>query len=203
MTASNNDPLLKVNENTVVTVEFWITNTDGEALDDSGGPVSFLHRGHDSLLPKLDEGIEGQEAGFEQTFHLEPDDAFGDYDAELLRVEDRSRFPEPLEVGMQFEGVPGADGDEDEGAKVFEADEDDELDDDALIFAVTDLTEDKVVLDANHPFAGMALRVRIKLLSVRAADPEEIEQGYADQDDEDESVLDAMLEARGKRDTLH
>ncbi|MDX3907947.1 MAG: peptidylprolyl isomerase [Pigmentiphaga sp.] len=200
MTASSSDPSLAVGENTVVTVEFWIMSTDGEALDDSGGPVSFLHRGHDSLLPRLDDGIEGKTAGFEQTFHLEPDDAFGDYDPELLRVEPRSRFPEPLEVGMQFEGVPGSiDGGDD---TVVDPD-DGGSHEDALIFAVTDLTDDKVVLDANHPFAGMALRVRIKLLAVRQADPEEIEQGYADSDDDSDEVMDAMIEARRTPGTLH
>ena len=199
MTASNSDPALAIGENTVVTVEFWIMSTDGEALDDSGGPVSFLYRGLDSLLPRLDDGLEGKTAGFEQTFHLEPEDAFGDYDPELLRVEPRSRFPEPLEVGMQFEGVPG---DPDEDGTVVHPD-DGEARDDALIFSFTDLTDDKVVLDANHPFAGMALRVRIKVLDVRPADPEEIEQGYADVDDESDEVLDAMIEARRNPGTLH
>jgi len=199
MTASNSDPALAVGENTVVTVEFWIMSTDGEALDDSDGPVSFLHRGLDSLLPRLDDGLEGQTAGFDQTFHLEPNDAFGDYDPELLRVEPRSRFPEPIEVGMQFEGVPG-DTEEDTDVEP----DDGESDEDALIFAVTDLTDDKVVLDANHPYAGMALRVRIKLLAVRPAEPEEIEQGYADGEDEDsDDVLDAMIEARRNPGTLH
>ncbi|OVZ64221.1 hypothetical protein CDO44_02295 [Pigmentiphaga sp. NML080357] len=200
MTASKSDPALAVGENTVVTVEFWIMNTDGEALDDSGGPVSFLYRGLDSLLPRLDDGIEGKNVGFDQTFHLEPTDAFGDYDPDLLRVEPRSRFPEPLEVGMQFEGVPGTPGGE--GETVVDAD-DGEDDENALIFSVTDLTDDKVVLDANHPFAGMALRVRIKLLGIRAAEPEEIEQGYADSDDESDEVMDAMIEARRNPGTLH
>lgn len=204
MAASNNEPGLQVGDNTVVTVEFWITDTDGEALDDSGGPVSFLHRGLDSLLPRLDDAIEGKEPGFEQTFHLEPEDAFGDYDADLLRVEPRARFPEPLEVGMQFEGVPGPESDDGQGLMVSEAD-DDEVSEDSLIFIVTDLTDDKVVLDANHPYAGMALRVRIKLLGVRKADPEEIEQGHADsdEDEDDEEILDALLESRRNPGALH
>ena len=204
MAASNNEPGLQVGANTVVTVEFWITDTDGEALDDSGGPVSFLHRGLDSLLPRLDDAVEGKEPGFEQTFHLEPEDAFGDYDAELLRVEPRARFPEPLEVGMQFEGVPGPESDDGQGLMVSEAD-DDEVSEDSLIFIVTDLTEDKVVLDANHPYAGMALRVRIKLLGVRKADPEEIEQGHADgdEDEDNEEILDALLESRRNPGALH
>ena len=205
MADSKLDSALTVGENTVVTVEFWITDTDGEALDDSGGPVSFLHRGLDSLLPRLDDAIEGKQVGFEDTFHLEPSDAFGDYDADLLRVEPRSRFPEPLEVGMQFEGVPGPEGDEGDGPTVTEADDDDELSEDSLIFVVTDLSEDKVVLDANHPYAGMALRVRIKLLGIRPADAEEIEQGHAEgaDEDDDEDVLDALIESRRNPGVLH
>ncbi|HBD35031.1 MAG TPA: peptidylprolyl isomerase, partial [Cupriavidus sp.] len=69
-----------------------------------------------------------------------------DYDAELVKVEPRDRFPEPLEVGMQFEGVP-EDGD----------------DEDSIIYTVTDVAEDKVVLDGNHPLAGMALRFWLKV----------------------------------------
>lgn len=205
MSASNPDSVLKVGSDTVVTVEFWITDTQGAALDDSGGPVSFLHRGLDSLLPRLDDAIEGKEPGYENTFHLEPEDAFGDYDADLLRVEPRSRFPEPIEVGMQFEGVPGPEGDDGEEVMVSDAGDDEEPSEDALIFIVTDLTEDKVVLDANHPYAGMALRVRMKVLDVRKAEPEEIEQGHADADDDEdnEEVLDAMLEARRNPGALH
>ncbi len=205
--SQSSTPTRKVGENTVVTAEFWITDAQGQALDDSDGPVEFLHRGLDSLLPRLDDAIEGQEAGFDQTFHLEPEDAFGDYDADLVRVEERSRFPEPIEVGMQFEGVPNDDEDDGEGPLVTEAEDgDEESDEDVLIFTVTDLTDDKVVLDANHPYAGMALRVRIKVIDVRPAEAEEVEQGfaYSDEDDaEEEAGLDALLDARRRPGALH
>ncbi len=188
MTSAPSTPANRaVADNTVVTVEFWIHTTDGQALDDSGGPVSFLHRGHDSLLERLNDGIEGKQAGFDQVFHLEPEDAFGDYDADLLRIEPRSRFPEPLEVGMRFEGIPDTADEEDQG----------------MIYTVTDMTEDQVVLDSNHPFAGMALRIRIKILDVRRADAQEVEQGYAEPDDDDESLLDTLLETQPNRKTLH
>ena len=82
---------------------------------------------------------------------LEPQDAFGEYDPDLVKVEARGRFPEPLEVGMQFEGTP------EEG--------DDDLD--SLIYTVTDVAEDKVVLDGNHPLAGMALRFALNVKEVR------------------------------------
>lgn len=189
---------LPIGENTVVTAEFWIYDTDGQELDNSRGPVAFLHGGLDSLLPKLDEALKGKTAGFEQTYHLEPQDAFGEYDVNLLRVEPRALFPEPLEIGMQFEGIPG-ERDEETG----EITEDPDSDEPPLLFAVRELADDKVVLDANHPFAGMAIRVRIRILDVREAEPEEVEQGYADDEDESDEVMDAMLESRRISPTLH
>ncbi|RBL66045.1 peptidylprolyl isomerase, partial [Pseudomonas sp. MWU13-2625] len=72
-------------------------------------------------------------------------------------------FPEPLEVGMQFEGTP-EDGDEEV---------------DSLIYTVTDIAEDKVVLDGNHPLAGMALRFALTVKDVREATEDEIEHEHA------------------------
>jgi len=88
---------------------------------------------------------------------VEPEDAFGEYDATLVKVESRDRLPTPIEVGMQFEGMPDA-GDEE----------------DAMIFTVTDISDDKVVLDGNHPLAGIALRFKLNVAGVRAATDEEI-----------------------------
>jgi FKBP-type peptidyl-prolyl cis-trans isomerase SlyD len=94
---------------------------------------------------------------------LEPQDAFGEYDPDLVKVEARGRFPEPLEVGMQFEGTP--------------EDGEDELD--SLIYTVTDVAEDKVVLDGNHPLAGMALRFALNVQEVREATEDEKEHQHA------------------------
>jgi FKBP-type peptidyl-prolyl cis-trans isomerase SlyD len=89
---------------------------------------------------------------------LEPEDAFGDYDASLLRIAERARFPEALELGMRFEGVPG------EGA-------------DATIYRVTDIAGGQVVLDGNHPYAGMAIKFACKVGAIRQATAEEIARG--------------------------
>ena len=96
---------------------------------------------------------------------LDPDDAFGEYDAELLRVEPRERFPQTLEVGMQFEGVPGQDRDQ------------------AMIYTVTDITDDAVVVDANHPLAGERLWFKCSVQGVRAATREEMQHGHAHGDE--------------------
>ncbi|MFO0387832.1 MAG: peptidylprolyl isomerase [bacterium] len=156
---------MNIAANTVVELNYRIEDAQGEVIDDGSDPLTYLHGGYGEFFEKLEECLEGQSIGFEGTFHLEPEDAFGDYDANLLRLADREAFPETLEVGMRFEGEP-----EQEGG---------EPDDDGRIFTVNEITEDKVLLDGNHPLAGMAIVIWLKVVNVRAATDKELEQGYA------------------------
>jgi len=172
---------MKIVKNTVVSLAYKLSDAQGNLIEESDEPMVYLHGGYDGTFPKIEEALDGQEPGFATQIQLEPTDAFGEYDPELVKIETRGRFPEPLEVGMQFEGTP------EEG--------DDDLD--ALIYTVTDVAEDKVVLDGNHPLAGMALRFDLTVADVREATPEEIEHEHAhgadgvevmdheDEDDED------------------
>src|SRR5688572_31058732 len=118
---------MRIERGRVVTLAFELRNAKGEAVEDADARLAYLHGGFGGIFPKVEEALEGKESGAEVSITLEPQDAFGEYDAELLRVEPRDRFPEILEVGMQFEGVPGQSGEE------------------ALIYTVTDITEDAVV----------------------------------------------------------
>jgi len=130
---------MQVAKNTVVTLDYSVTDPDGELVDAGKEPLVYLHGGYDDIFPMIEEAMQGKAIGESVTVKMQPDDAFGEYDAELIQVEPRSGFPKELEVGMQFEGVP-------EGAD----------DDDILIYRVTEIADDKVVLDGNHPLAGMA-----------------------------------------------
>jgi FKBP-type peptidyl-prolyl cis-trans isomerase SlyD len=76
-------------------------------------------------------------------------------------MEPQSRFPDPLTVGMRFEGLPG---DADSG--------------EPLIYTVTDIAEGQVVLDGNHPLAGERVWVRARVTDIRAATAEELAQGH-------------------------
>jgi FKBP-type peptidyl-prolyl cis-trans isomerase SlyD len=154
---------MKIVKNTVVSLAYKLSDAQGNLIEESDEPMVYLHGGYDGTFPKIEEALDGQEPGFATQIQLEPTDAFGEYDPELVKIETRVRFPEPLEVGMQFEGTP------EEG--------DDDLD--ALIYTVTDVAEDKVVLDGNHPLAGMALRFDLTVADVREATPEEIEHEHA------------------------
>src|SRR4051795_8567724 len=153
---------MKIAKNTVVTVHYKLSDAQGTLIEESREPMVYLHGGYENTLPKIEEALEGKDVGFETTIQVEPDDAFGEYDSNLVKIEPRNRLPTPLEVGMQFEGTPDGEDDDEEG----------------LVFTVTDIADDKVVLDGNHPLAGMALRFTLSVTEVRAASDEEIAHGH-------------------------
>jgi len=117
-------------------------------------PMTYLHGGYGQMFEALERALEGKSAGESLLLQLEPEQAFGDYDAELLRVEPLERYGEGVVVGMEIE-------------------------EDAQLYTVTDVADGKVVLDANHPLAGMALRFQVEIISIRKAQPEEIERGVS------------------------
>lgn len=158
---------MKIARNTVVTVRYKLSDAQNNLIEDGREPMVYLHGGYENTLPKIEEALDGQEAGFSTTIQVEPDDAFGEYDPALVKVEPRDRLPTPLEVGMQFEGTP--DGSDEAG---------DDGEEDVLIFTVTEIAEDKVVLDGNHPLAGIALRFSLEVAEVRPASEEEIEHEH-------------------------
>ena len=132
-----------VGHNTVVTLSVDLSDAQGEALQEPGQRVTYLHGGYGGMLDAIELALEGKGAGDRVQLHLEPEQAFGDYDEERLFVEPRSRYGDGLEQGMQIE----------------------------------DLADDRVVLDGNHPFAGVALRVSAQVLAVRPASDEEVRLG--------------------------
>jgi FKBP-type peptidyl-prolyl cis-trans isomerase SlyD len=167
---------VKIAKDTVVSLDVELADLWGNVLERSGEPVHYLHGGYGDLLPAVEAALEAKQPGAQVELRLEPEDAYGDYDAALVRIEERARFPEKLEVGMQFEGVPG---DASPGAEV-----------DATIYRVTDIAEGKVVLDGNHPYAGVALKFTCKVRDVRRATADEVARGGAD----DASAVTLQLE---------
>src|SRR5688572_33061758 len=98
---------MRIDRGKVVTLSYELRDRDGQPLEEEGAKLAYLHGGFGGIFPKVEAALEGKEVGEEVVLTLEPDDAFGEYDADLLRVEPRNRFPETLEIGMRFEGVPG------------------------------------------------------------------------------------------------
>ncbi len=159
--------VLRIAKHTIVSLDVEISDLWGHSIQRSGEPVQYLHGGFGNIFPAVESALEGKGVKDRVETRLEPQDAFGDYDANLLRVEPRSRFPAELEAGMRFEGE-AVGGDE------------------GRFFTVTDIAEDKVVLDANHPFAGMALIFSCTVVGVRSASESEVRSGAAD---DPESVI--------------
>ena len=150
----------------VVSLTWKLQDTQGQLIDELADPVEFFFGG-DDLLAKVEEVLTGQEAGFATVLHLEPEHAFGDYVAELTFFEARSLFPGEIEVGMQFDGVPP-------GATTHGLPAD-------AIYTVTEVYPAHVVLDGNHPLAGIALRLDLVVRDVRTATEQEVEAGSVGQ----------------------
>lgn len=146
----------------VVSVTWTLTDAQNRAIDALETPTEFVFGGVD-LLGAVENAIAGKSTGFETRIQIEPEQAFGDYKPELVCFEPRSIFPSALEVGIAFEGLPA--GHRSQG---MPAD---------IVYLVTEIFPEHVVLDGNHPLAGMALRVALKVCGVRAATDEEVSRG--------------------------
>ena len=146
----------------VVTLTWRLEDTQGNLIDELAEPLEFFYGGED-LLEKVEEALADQDAGFHAVLHLEPEHAFGDYDPALVFFEASADLPEGMEGGMQFDGPPP-------GAKTPGMPA-------SAIYTVTEVYPEHVVLDGNHPLAGIALRLDLTVRDVREASEEEIEAG--------------------------
>jgi FKBP-type peptidyl-prolyl cis-trans isomerase SlyD len=176
---------MKIEKNTIVSLRYKLSDAQNNIIEEPDTVMVYLHGGYSGTFPKIESLLDGKDVGFETTVQLEPHDAFGEYDPNLLKIEPRERFPEPLEIGMQFEGVP----EELSPDEILDADEDDDDDDeddeetDTLIYTVTELADKQVVLDGNHPLAGMALRFWLQVEDVRQATDDEIANQHPHDED--------------------
>jgi FKBP-type peptidyl-prolyl cis-trans isomerase SlyD len=169
-----------------VTVRLQVYDADNELVIESDGPITYLQGGGE-IFPRLEGLLEGKHVGDTVSAYLEPADHFGDYDAELVYLEDRKLLPPDIEVGSQIERS-----------------DDDDPDAEPVLVTVTDIQGETVVLDGNHPFAGSALRFEVEVLAIE--EPEVDADGAFDAID-DEDDLDAArrggLQFRTLKRTLH
>src|SRR3954470_22702622 len=116
--------------------------------------LSYLHGGYGEMLPALEQALEGKGAGESVQPPRGQTQPFGEYQRELRRMEPLGRYGEGVSVGMQIEEAE-------------------------TLYTVTDVAGGSVVMDANHPLAGMALRFCVVILTVRAASEEELRRGVS------------------------
>lgn len=151
---------MNIAKDTVVTITYIVRDLEGKLLEESEEPVSYLHGDYDNIFPLVEKALEGLAVGGKIDLKLQPEDAFGEFDEELVRMESRESFPDDLEVGMQFVGSP-VDGSGE------------------MLYTVTDIAEDKVVVDGNHPYAGQAVHFQCEVAEVRAATADEVAHRHA------------------------
>jgi len=155
---------LQVAKNTVVSLDYTVHDDEGNLVDEGLEQLVYLHGGYADLFPKLEEALAGCAVGDTVTVQMEPADAFGEYDAELMRVEPRDAMPADIYVGAQIEGAQTDDAGNTTATRLF---------------SVLDVQDDRVVMDANHPLAGMTLVFNATVASVRTATAEEVADGHA------------------------
>ncbi|MCH2205485.1 MAG: peptidylprolyl isomerase [Lentisphaerales bacterium] len=158
---------MKINDNAVVSVDFEMTNQDGKLIDstEEGGAMVYLH-GHENIIPELEKNLAGLEAGAEFTVELSPEQAFGKKSDDKIFTVSKSDFETPdLKLGMQFQTV--------------------DSNNQPIIATIVDLKGDKVIIDENHPLAGMTLTFKGNVQEVREATLEEISHGHIHQPKEE------------------
>jgi len=151
--------MMQITKDTVVSFTFELLDADGKLLEKSEETASYLHGGYEGIFPKVEAALEGKGVGATVGVSLEPEDAFGEYDSELVQIESLEVLPEAAEVGMRFEGADPASGH-------------------TLIYTVTDIADGKAVLDPNHPLAGQRVYFSCTVTEVRPATAEETAHGH-------------------------
>ena len=148
-----------IKKNSVVGLHYTMYDADNNLLDETTEPMVYLHGGYDGIFPLVEEALHEKNIGDTVDVLMQPEDAFGEQDPELVRIEDVKVFPVEVEPGMMFEADDPQHG--------------------VVIYRVTDVADGKAVVDGNHPLAGMKIRFQGTVESIREANAEEIAHGHA------------------------
>ena len=151
---------MQISKHKVVTIDYTLKDEQGSVIDSSAGgePFSYI-QGIGSVIPGLEQALEGRSPGESVTVSIPPEQAYGERDEALVQVVPRALFGEGQEIapGMQFQA---------------------ETESGTRIVTVVGVEEDRVTVDANHPLAGATLTFDVTVVDVREATPEELEHGH-------------------------
>ncbi len=153
---------MTIQQDKAVTMHYHLTNADGQVLDSSRGsdPLTYLH-GTGTIIAGLERELTGLDIGATKTVQVAAADGYGEYDTNRVQTLSRQALQgvDNLEVGMQLQGR-GPDGQ-------------------TLMVYVTEIHDDTVIVDENHPLAGMDLTFEIEIIAIRDATSEELSHGHA------------------------
>lgn len=150
---------MNISRNHVVTLKYQVTDRDGEVVDAGQEPIVYLHGGYGGVFDALEVALQGKSEGDEFRVELTAEQAFGEYDEELISVEPRDAFPPNIRVGTQVEL------DDEEG--------------ESMLFSITHIDGDNVTINGNHPLCGLDLVFSGTIVAVRPATAKEIARGEA------------------------
>ena len=154
-----------VQKNSVVTLRFTLEDTAGQVIDDESEGLAYLHGGYGEIFPLVEVEVENKPIGHRVDLTLAPADAFGEHEEDNIRNEALADLGvDEVEVGMILESE-----DPDTGEPLY--------------WQILEINGDQVLLDANHPLAGLTVRFQGEVVAIRPATPKEIEQGFADAED--------------------
>ena len=150
---------MQIGQDSVVSLSYELHDGEGKLIEKTKKPIAYIHGGYDGIFPLVETALQGKTVGDACEVKLQPADAFGEFDAEMIREEPRNLFPKNVSVGMQFEGA--VEGSEQQA-----------------VYTVTKISDDKVTVDGNHPLAGKSLVFSCKVTGVRVATQEELHHGH-------------------------
>ncbi|MDQ1325657.1 MAG: FKBP-type peptidyl-prolyl cis-trans isomerase SlyD [Campylobacterota bacterium] len=145
-------------KNRLVALEYRLTDNEGNLLNENQEPIIYLHGGYGHIFKALEERLEGKAVGDTFCVTLSPQEAFGEYQEDLVASEALSELPEDLFVGMEVDGYM------------------EDAPEDIIIYTVTQIYSDHAVLDANHPLAGISLTFEGSVDEIQEIDEKAIEE---------------------------
>jgi FKBP-type peptidyl-prolyl cis-trans isomerase SlyD len=151
---------MQITKNVVALIHYTLKDDNGEVIDKSqeGTPMPYLH-GHGNLIPGLEGELEGKKLGDKLSARIEPKDAYGVRNDEMIQDVPRAQLPEDVDIqpGMQFQA-------QGEGG--------------VNVVTVVGVEDGQVRLDGNHPLAGVTLNFEVEIAEVREASAEELQHGH-------------------------
>ncbi|WP_322521906.1 peptidylprolyl isomerase [Guyparkeria halophila] len=151
---------MQVQNDHVVSIDYTLKNDAGEVMDSSEqtGPLAYLH-GHQNIIPGLEKALDEKSVGDTLSVSIEPADAYGERNEEMIQTVPRSMFQgvDEIEPGMRFQAQT-------EGG--------------VTVVTIKDVNGDEITLDGNHELAGETLHFDVEVKDVRPASEEEIEHGH-------------------------
>jgi FKBP-type peptidyl-prolyl cis-trans isomerase SlyD len=152
---------MTIQKDKVVTMHYHLTDPDGQVLDSSRGsdPLTYLH-GAGHIVRGLEQALTGLDVGVTKTVEVAPADAYGEHDATAMQTVPRQELNdiENLQVGMQLQAQ--------------------HPDGETVTFFVAEIHDDEVLLDTNHPLAGVTLTFDVEVMDIRDATNEELSHGH-------------------------